>query len=81
MATTVQQQRRTAVPAPRTHELRVPAQRRADHDVQPPATSVPQLRGWGSEHDRTMARWMVAMMLSVSCYGALMVTLGTHVFG
>jgi len=81
MASTVPHQSRTAAQAPRTHGARVPAQRRADHDVQPRATSAPQLRGWGSAHDRTMARWMVAMMLSLSCYGSLMVTLGTHVFG
>ncbi len=71
---TVQQERPTAVVAPRTSpELRLPAQRLAEPVEQP------QLRGWGSAEDRTTALSMIAFMLGLGLFVALMLTIGIRV--
>ncbi len=77
---TVQQDHRTAAPQV---PVRLPEQRRGEPEpVQPPpAPPAPQLRGWGSEEDRTMARRLLLMMVTLSLYASLFVALGSRAWG
>lgn len=81
---TVQQARRTGAPeTTTTSRPRLPEQRRQDHDAveAAPPPAAPQLRGWGSAHDRTMARWLMVMAVALGLYVALFITMGTRVWG
>ncbi len=79
---TVQQEHPTTAAPQAAPDVRVPAQRRADHDTaartSPAAAPLP--RGWGSEEDRVMARRMVAFMTAVGLYAGVFVGLGSRVW-
>ena len=78
---TVQQEHPTAVAEPTV--LRLPEQRTPDSSerVQPAPPAAPQLRGWGSPEDRTMAMWLIAFMVFLGLFAGTFVALGARVFG
>ncbi len=67
--------------------VRLPVQRRADHDDVPAARSAaapaaaPLARGWGSQEDRVMVRYLFAFMTSLGLFIALMLVIGIDVWG
>ena len=78
---TVQQERQQAPTSP---ALRLPEQRRGDAQQlqvkEQPKPPVPELRGWGSVEDRTMARRLLLMMVVLSLYASLFVALGARIW-